>query len=129
MTENEIGRIVIDAALTIHRELGPGLLETVYEAVLAHELRERGLVALRQVPVPVFWRGKEFYLGFRADIIIEGKVLLELKSIVCITDTHRKQLLTYLKLSGLRLGFLLNFGEALMRDGIVLAVYRLPEHC
>ncbi len=129
MTENEIGRIVIDAALTIHCELGPGLLETVYEAVLAHEPRERGLVALRQVPVPVFWRGKEFHLGFRADIIIEGKVLLELKSIVCITDTHRKQLLTYLKLSGLRLGFLLNFGEGLMRNGIVRAVYRLPEHC
>ncbi|OGH55891.1 MAG: GxxExxY protein [Candidatus Lindowbacteria bacterium RIFCSPLOWO2_12_FULL_62_27] len=127
MDENEIGRIVVDAAICVHRELGPGLLETVYEVVLGRELEDRGLKVERQVAVTIECRGIRFDEGFRADIIVQRKVILELKSVVKVTDVHKKQLLTYLKLSGLRLGFLLNFGEALMKDGITRTVNRLPE--
>jgi GxxExxY protein len=127
MTENEIGRIVVDAALTIHRELGPGLLESVYEAVLAFELRQRGLHVERQVPVPIIYRGLQFDEGFRADLIIEHKVILELKAVERVTNAHKKQVLTYLRLTGLKLGFLLNFAEALIKDGITRVVNRLPD--
>ena len=118
MTENEIGTIIIDAAISIHRKLGPGLLETVYEAILARELEKRGLKVERQKPVPIEFDGMKFEEGFRADIIVENKVILELKSIEKINPAHKKQVLTYLKLTGLKLGYLLNFGEALMKDGI-----------
>ena len=118
MTENEIGTIIIDAAISIHRKLGPGLLETVYEAILARELEKRGLKVERQKPVPIELDGMKFEEGFRADIIVENKVILELKSIEKINPAHKKQVLTYLKLTGLKLGYLLNFGEALMKDGI-----------
>lgn len=127
MTENEIGKIVVDAAVSVHRDLGPGLLETVYEAVFAHVLRKRGLAVERQVPVPIEYRGIRFDEAFRADIIIEGKVIVELKSVETVNNTHKKQLLTYLRLTGLRLGYLLNFGEALMKDGITRTVNRLDE--
>jgi GxxExxY protein len=127
MNENEIGRIVVDAAIAIHRELGPGLLETVYEAVLARELMDRGLHVERQVPVPIQFRGIRFEEGFRADLVVEGKVILELKSVETINNAHKKQLLTYLKLTGMKLGFLLNFGEALMKNGITRTVNQLPE--
>jgi GxxExxY protein len=127
MHENEIGKEVVDAAIAVHRELGPGLLETVYEVVLLNELRERGLRAERQVPVAIEWRSVRFDEGFRADIIAENKVIIELKSVEKITNAHRKQVLTYLKLTGMRLGYLLNFGEAMMKNGITRTVNGLPE--
>jgi GxxExxY protein len=125
MDENEIGTIVIDAAIEVHRELGPGLLESIYEAALAYELNERGLSVERQLPLPVRYKGLEFEEGFRADIIVESLVVLELKSVEKITNSHRKQIQSYLKLSDRKLGYLLNFGEALMKDGIVRAVNHL----
>lgn len=127
MTENEIGRIVVDAALAVHRALGPGLLESVYETILAVELRERGLHVERQPAVPIEYRGLRFEEGFRADLIVEGKVLLELKSIEKLSNVHKKQLLTYLRLSGRKLGFLLNFGEGVIKDGIVRIVNGLEN--
>jgi GxxExxY protein len=127
MTENEIGRIVVDSAIAIHRALGPGLLETVYEVVLAHELRKCGVRVERQVPISIEYGGVTFDEGFRADIVVEGKVVLELKSVEKTTAAHRKQIQTYLRLSDRRLGFLLNFGEALMKDGITRAVNGLED--
>ena len=112
MKENEIGTTLLEAAVHIHRELGPGLLETVYEVILARELSDRGLSVQRQVPVPIVFKGIRFDEGFRADIIIENKVLLELKSVERIVPAHKKQVQTYLRLTGLKLGYLLNFGEA-----------------
>jgi len=127
MHENDIGKEVVDAAIAVHRELGPGLLETVYEVVLLNELRERGLRAERQVPVAIEWRSVRFDEGFRADIIVANKVIIELKSVEKITNAHRKQVLTYLKPTGMRLGYLLNFGEAMMKNGITRTVNGLPE--
>ena len=127
MRENEIGKIVVDTVVSVHRDLGPGLLETVYEVVLAHVLRQRGLTVERQVPVPIEYCGIRFDEGFRADIIIENKVILELKSVQAVSNIHKKQLLTYLRLTGLKLGYLLNFGEALMKDGITRTVNKLDE--
>ena len=127
MEENDIGGAVVDAAITVHRELGPGLFETVYEVVLLDELRNRGLKAERQVPIPIVCRGHRFDEGFRADIIVEDKVIIELKSIEKINNAHKKQLLTYLKLTGKRLGYLLNFGEAMMKQGIIRTVNGLDE--
>ena len=127
MTENEIGTIVVESAIAIHRELGPGLLESVYEAVLAHELQRRGLEVKRRVSVPIQYKTLQFDEGFRADIIAEGKVILELKSVEKVSPAHKKQVQTYLRLTGCRLGYLLNFGEALMKDGITRCVNGLPE--
>lgn len=127
MTENEIGKLVVDSALAVHRELGPGLLETVYEVVLENELRQRGLKVERQVPISIEVRGIKFDEAFRADIVVEEKVVLELKSVEQVTPTHKKQLQTYLRLTGYRLGFLLNFGTALMKTGITRAVNGLDE--
>ena len=127
MTENEIGTVVVDAAITVHRGLGPGLLESVYEVVLAHELQRRGLAVQRQVPIAIEYDGAKFDEGFREDIVVEGKVILELKSVEHATAAHRKQIQTYLRLSECKLGFLLNFGEALMKDGITRAVNGLEE--
>lgn len=127
MTENEISKVVVDAAIQVHRSLGPGLFESVYEVVLAHELEKRGLNVQRQVPIAIEYDGVQFDEGFRADIIVEGKVILELKSVESLGASHRKQIQTYLRLTGLKLGFLLNFGAALMKDGIVRAVNGLEE--
>jgi GxxExxY protein len=127
MTENEIGRVVVDSAIAVHRELGPGLLESVYEVILAHKLRERGLRVERQVPVPIAYNGFKFDEAFRADILVEGKVVLELKSVEQISRIHKKQLQTYLRLAGYKLGFLLNFGDGLMKNGITRAVNGLEE--
>ncbi len=118
MTEKEIGKIVVDASITVHKALGPGLFENVYEIALTHELKKHGLNIERQVPVSIEYDGIKFDEGFRADIIIENKVILELKSIESVTKAHKKQVLTYLRLTGCKLGFLLNFGESLMKDGI-----------
>ncbi len=122
MKENEIGKEVVDAAIAVHRGLGPGLMETVYEVVLANELALRGLDAVRQVSIPIKYKGVRFDEGFRADLIVNDLVVLELKSVEKMTAAHRKQIQTYLRLSGKKLGFLLNFGAALMKDGIVRAV-------
>jgi len=127
MDENSIGKEVVDAAVGVHRELGPGLLETVYEVVLLDELRKRGLHAERQVPIAIVCRNVRFDEGFRADIIVENRVILELKSVERVTNAHKKQLLTYLKLTGMKLGFLLNFGEAMMKNGITRTVNGLQE--
>ena len=127
MDFDEITGTVVDAAISIHKEFGPGLLETVYEAVLCSELQRRGLQVKRQVPVPVRYRDLKFDEGFRADAIVEDKVILELESVEKVSVVHKKQLLTYLKLSGLKLGLLLNFGEALMRQGITRIVNGLEE--
>ncbi len=119
MTENEIGRIVVDTAVHLHQELGPGLLESVYESVLSRLLTKRGLRVRRQAGIPIEFNGESFDEGFRADIVIEEKVILELKSVEKLNPVHKKQLLTYLKLTGMKLGFVLNFGEELMKTGIV----------
>lgn len=127
MNENEIGTIVLTVAIDVHRELGPGLLESVYETVLEHELGERGLIVARQVPVLITYKGIEFTEGFRADLIIENKVILELKSVECIHPAHKKQVQTYLKLTGCKLGYLLNFGADIMKSGITRCVNGLEE--
>ena len=125
--ESEIGKIVVDAAITIHKALGPGLFEIVYEVILTHALKKHGLTVDRQVPVSIEYDGITFDEGFRADIFIENKIILELKSIETITKAHKKQVLTYLKLTGCKLGYLLNFGEDLMKDGITRIVNGLDE--
>jgi len=122
MSENEIGSIIVDSAVDLHRNLGPGLLETVYEVTLARALERRGLAVQRQVSVPIEYQGETFSEGFRADLIVGDLVIVELKSIERVTPAHKKQLLTYLRLTGLKLGYLLNFGEALMRDGITRTI-------
>jgi GxxExxY protein len=127
MNENEIALQIVDAAYHIHRNLGPGLLESVYETVLAFELEKRGLTVKRQVPVSIVYEGIRFEEGFRADLIVEDKVIVELKSVETVSPVHKKQLLTYLRLKDSRLGLLINFGSSLIRDGIIRIVNRLPE--
>jgi len=118
MNENEIGTIIVDEAVRIHKALGPGLLEIVYEAVLARRLKKRGLVVERQKPVSIEFEGEHFDEGFRADLIVNGLVIIELKSVEKVSPVHKKQLLTYLRLTDLKVGYLLNFGDVLMKDGI-----------
>ncbi len=127
MNENEIGTVIIDTSIKIHKELGPGLLESVYEVILAYELEKKGLIVQRQVPINIIYEGIQFDEAFRADLLVNDMVLVELKSIELINNAHRKQLQTYLKLSGKKLGYLLNFGAPLMKEGIVRAVNDLPE--
>ena len=118
MNENDIGKIIVDTAVKIHRDLGPGLLQSVYEIILSHKLRSSGLSVERQVRVPIEYEGIQFLEGFKADLIVNKKVIIELKSVEHLNRAHKKQVLTYLKLTGCKLGYLLNFGEALMRRGI-----------
>lgn len=127
MTENEVSRTIVDAALRVHVALGPGLLESVYEIVLAHELRSRGLRVQRQVSIPVRYENILFDEGFRADLVVEQKVIVEIKSVEVIKRVHKKQVLTYLRLADMRLGLLLNFGADLIRDGITRLVNGLEE--
>ena len=127
MHENQIAREVVDAAYVVHKRLGPGLLESVYEAVLAYELSKRGLQVTRQQPVPVQYDGLTFELGFRTDLVVEDKVIIELKSVEAVAPVHGKQLLTYLRLADKRLGLLINFGEILIKDGITRIVNGLEE--
>jgi len=127
MKENELGTKILETAISIHRELGPGLLESVYEIVLLHELKALGLNVERQVPIPITYRGTRFDEGFRADLIVEGLVLLEIKSVERVIPSHKKQVQTYLRLTGIKLGYLLNFGEAVIKDGITRSVNQLPE--
>jgi len=125
MTENEISRIIVDKCLKIHRALGPGLLESVYEEVLFYELMKDDLKCKRQVGIPVIYEDIKMDLGFRADMIVEGKVIIELKSVENVLPVHKKQLLTYLKLTNMKLGLLINFNVPLIKDGITRIVNNL----
>lgn len=127
MREDEIARAVVDSALEVHKELGPGLLESVYEVLLSDALRERGFTVERQRPIAICFRGKHFDEGFRADLVVEGMVLVELKSVESLARVHRKQVLTYLKLSGLKLGLLINFGGELLKGNIERLVHKFDE--
>jgi GxxExxY protein len=119
MDENEIGAVIVDTAYNLHKSLGSGLLESVYEIILAKLLSKKGLSVQRQVSIPIEYEEEHFDEGFRVDLFIEGKVIIELKSVEKIANAHKKQLLTYLKLTNTKLGFILNFGAELMKDGIV----------
>jgi GxxExxY protein len=125
VTENEISKIIVDVAYKVHSKLGPGLLESVYEEILYFEFLKLGLKVQRQTVVPVIWDNIKMELGFRADLIVENKVIIELKSVENIVPVHPKQLLTYLKITGLKLGLLINFNEALIKDGITRIVNNL----
>ena len=127
MTENEAATVVVDCAYHIHTRLGPGLLESAYEAVMFHELTRRGVKVKRQVPVPARYDGLDLEVGFRADLIVADVLIVELKSVEQIAPVHKKQLLTYLRLADKRLGLLVNFGAALIRDGIFRVVNGLEE--
>ena len=126
-SENEIATMVLNAAFKVHTTLGPGLLESVYEAVLAYELGKRGLAVRRQAPIPIRYEGLVFEEGFRADLIAEERVIVELKSVEKLAPVHGKQVLTQLRLSGCRLGLLINFGEVHLKDGIKRVVNGLAE--
>jgi len=127
MTENEIATIVVDSAYRVHVALGPGLLESVYEVALSHEIEKRGLKAERQVAVPLEYDGIRFDKGFRADIFVEEEVIVELKAVEKVLPVHKKQVLTYLRLTNSRLGLLINFGAPLIKDGITRIVNGLEE--
>ena len=118
MTENEISKIILDISFDIHTKLGPGLFESVYEEILVYELENYGLNIKRQKAIPVIWEELKMEVGFRADIIVEDKVIIEIKSIEVLAPIHYKQLTTYLKITGLKLGLLINFNEYLLKDGI-----------
>ena len=118
MSENEISKIIVDVSYKIHTQLGPGLLESVYETILDYELTSRGLSVERQKALPVIWNGTKMDIGFRADLIVENKVIIEVKSVEQIAQVHPKQVLTYLKITGLKLGLLINFNEPLIKTGI-----------
>jgi GxxExxY protein len=118
MHENEIAKQILDAAFVVHTKLGPGVFESVYEVVLAHELRKTGLVVDRQKPMSIVYDGIRFEEAFRSDLVVNGNVVVELKSINALVSVHAKQLLTQLRLSGLKLGLLINFGEAHLKNGI-----------
>ncbi|WP_237563213.1 GxxExxY protein [Algoriphagus kandeliae] len=117
-SENDIAKIILDRAFLIHRDLGPGLLESIYEKVLIHELKKLNLTVESQIPISFEWDGIVFEKGFRADLIVNNKVIVEIKSVQLLAPVHAKQLLTYLRLTNLKLGLLLNFNEALLKDGI-----------
>jgi GxxExxY protein len=118
MNENEIAKIAVDVAFQLHSTLGPGLLESVYQELYVYKLRERGLSVETEIQLPVVYEGKQFTSTFRIDILIEKKLVIELKSVETVLPVHKKQLLTYLRLSGLKLGLLINFGSAYIKDGI-----------
>ncbi|HKU73302.1 MAG TPA: GxxExxY protein [Pyrinomonadaceae bacterium] len=127
MNENDIATIILDAAFKIHRTLGPGLLESVYQATLDFELQKRGLHVVQQVGLPVYYEDIKLELGFRVDLIVGDKVIIEIKSVEALAPVHRKQLLTYLRLMNLRLGLLLNFNVELMKSGIQRVVNGLAQ--
>ena len=127
LTENQLSKLILDAAFKVHTKTGPGLLESVYEVTLAHELRKQGLRVERQVPIPIRYDELTFDEGFRADLLVEEKVIVELKSVEQLARVHGKQVLTQLRLSGRKLGLLINFGEVHLKDGIERIVNGLPE--
>ena len=125
MTENEIAKEIVNICYEMHVKLGPGLLESVYEEILCYELHKRGFKFERQKPIPVYWDDVKMPIGFRSDVIVENKVIVEVKSVEGIAPVHPKQLLTYLKVTGLKLGLLVNFNEKLIKDGITRIVNNL----
>jgi GxxExxY protein len=125
MTENEIAKIIVNIAYKVHYKLGPGIYESVYEEILSYELEKRKLKVERQKAMPVIWDNKKMGIGFRTDLIIENKVIVEIKSIESILPVHYKQLLTYLKITKIKLGLLINFKEKLIKDGITRVVNNL----
>ncbi|QIA06705.1 GxxExxY protein [Draconibacterium halophilum] len=125
MTENEIAKIIVNTCYDVHVELGSGLLESVYEEILTYELSSKGLKVERQKAIPLIWGDKKMEIGFRADLIVENRVIIELKSVECIAPVHPKQVLTYLRITGLKLGLLINFNEKLIKDGITRIVNKL----
>lgn len=127
MNENQLSKVIVDASLHVHKRTGPGLLESVYEAILAHELRKRGLHVERQVKIPIQYDELIFEEGFRADLLVEGKVIVELKSVEQVIPLHSKQLLTQLRLSNRRLGLLINFGAGLLKDGLHRIANGMPD--
>jgi GxxExxY protein len=118
MSENEIAKKILDNAFLVHTKVGPGLLESVYEVVLAHELKKAGLLVERQRPMPITYDGILFEEGYRADLLVESRVIVELKSVAAISAVHSMQVLTQLRLGGLKLGLLINFGETHLKNGI-----------
>jgi GxxExxY protein len=127
MHENQLSRIIVDSAFKIHATLGPGLLESVYEAVLAHELKLRGLTVTTQQAIPVIYEGVQLDVGFRSDIVVNRKVVVEVKSVDALAPVHSKQLRTYLRLMNLRLGLLINFNVNLIKEGIHRVVNGLVD--
>ena len=127
VTENEVAKQIVDAAYRVHTSLGPGLLESAYEAVLAYELEQRGLRTVRQQAVPIVYQGTRIEMGFRADLIVEDSVIVEIKSVEAIAPVHKKQLLTHLRLADKRLGLLINFNVALIKDGITRIANGMPD--
>ena len=127
MTENEIAKEIVDAAFRIPTTLGPGLLESVYDSVLAYELSQRGFRVSRQQAIPVVYGAVKIVAGFKADLIVEDKVIVEIKSVETLAPVHKKQLLTYLRLADKRLGLLINFHVVLIKDGITRIVNGLQE--
>jgi len=125
--ENEIAKQIVDAAFSVHKGLGPGLLESVYETALCHELVKRGLQVQRQIPVTFIYDGNRYDEGFRIDLLVADCVIVELKSVEQVHPVHKKQTLTYLRLSGKRLGLLINFNSALLKEGITRIVNGLPD--
>ena len=125
MTENEISKVIVDVCYKIHTQLGPGLLESVYESILNYELTSRGLKVEKQKALPVIWNEIKMDIGFRADLIVENKVIIEIKSVEQIAAVHPKQVLTYLKITNLKLGLLINFNEPLLKTGITRIVNNL----
>lgn len=123
MTENEIGTIIVETAIKIHRDLGPGLLESVYEMILADALQKQGLDVERQKKIPIEYKGHVYEESFRADIVVANKVIVEVKSVKEIHSSHKKQVLTYLKFTKYKLGYVLNFGAELMKDGISRTIH------
>jgi len=118
MHENEIGTILLDAAFQVHKELGPGLLESTYEACLSYEASERGLFIETQLPLPVIYKEVKLECGYRIDLRAEKKVIVEIKAVEALNDVHLAQALTYMKLSGCKLGYLVNFNVKQLKDGI-----------
>ena len=127
MTENEVAKIVVDCAFKVHSTLGPGLLEHIYEIALQHELKKRGLEVVRQVPWPVVYDGIQFEEGFRIDVLVDNKVIVEIKSVEDVHPKHKKVVISYLRLADKRLGLLINFNEQYIKDGITRLVNGLPE--
>ena len=127
MNINELSSNIIGSAIEVHKILGPGLLESAYEECLCHEFNVRGLLYERQKPLPILYKGKKLDCGYRLDLVVEDKIILELKACEKIEPIHKAQLLTYLKISGLNLGLLLNFNVPLMRDGVTRVVNEFNE--
>lgn len=127
MTENEISKQIVESAYRLHTALGPGLLESVYEVLLARDLESRGMRTVRQQEIPIFYQGTQIEIAFRADLIVEDKVIVEIKSIEAVAVVHKKQLLTYLRLADKRLGLLINFNVALIKHGITRIANGMPD--